>query len=63
MPGLIAFVVAGVIVIVLVLWTIGVYNRLVSLRNRLRNALAQIDVQLKGDTTSFRTSSRPRRPT
>ncbi len=29
------------------LWAIGAYNRLVSLRNRFKNAFAQIDVQLK----------------
>jgi LemA protein len=29
------------------LWGIGVYNRLVALRNAFRNAFAQIDVQLK----------------
>jgi len=32
---------------VLALWIIGIYNRLVTLRNRFRNAFAQIDVQLK----------------
>ena len=32
---------------VIVFWTIGVYNRLVSPRNRFKNAFAQIDVQLK----------------
>ncbi|MFN0062343.1 MAG: LemA family protein [Myxococcaceae bacterium] len=31
----------------LVLWGVGVFNRLVSLRNRFQNAFAQIDVQLK----------------
>jgi LemA protein len=33
--------------IVLALWAIGIYNGLVSLRNRFKNAFAQIDVQLK----------------
>lgn len=36
-----------VIVAVLAFWVIGVYNNLVSLRNRFKNAFAQIDVQLK----------------
>lgn len=31
----------------LALWAIGSYNRLVGLRNRFKNAFAQIDVQLK----------------
>ncbi|MGY6502336.1 MAG: LemA family protein [Acidimicrobiales bacterium] len=35
------------IVVVLVAFVIGLYNSLVSLRNRIENAWAQIDVQLK----------------
>ena len=35
------------IVIALVVWAISIYNRLVALRNRFKNAFAQIDVQLK----------------
>ncbi|HEX9783548.1 MAG TPA: LemA family protein [Opitutaceae bacterium] len=35
------------ILLVLVLFVVGIYNRLVSLRNRFKNAFAQIDVQLK----------------
>ena len=35
------------VVAVLVVWAIAVYNRLVQLRNRIANAFAQIDVQLK----------------
>jgi LemA protein len=35
------------IVVALVFWAIGAYNRLVGLRNRFKNAFAQIDVQLK----------------
>jgi LemA protein len=31
----------------LFMWVIGAYNRLVALRNRFKNAFAQIDVQLK----------------
>ncbi len=40
----------GVLVLVAVvlgLWAVGVYNSLVGLRNRFKNAFAQIDVQLK----------------
>ncbi|MDZ7620343.1 MAG: LemA family protein [Patescibacteria group bacterium] len=36
-----------VVLLLLVLWVVGIYNRLVTLRNRFRNAFAQIDVQLK----------------
>lgn len=39
-------VVVGV-VLLLVLWVIGLYNGLVVLRNRYKNAYVQIDVQLK----------------
>ena len=33
--------------IILIIWVIGMYNGLVGLRNRFKNAFAQIDVQLK----------------
>src|SRR5690554_2249007 len=36
-----------VLLALLVLYGIGIYNRLVSLRNRYENAFAQIEVQLK----------------
>lgn len=36
-----------VVAIVLVLFVIGIYNKLVALRNRFKNAFSQIDVQLK----------------
>ncbi len=39
-------VVAGVILI-LFLWGVGIYNTLIRLRNEVKNAWAQIDVQLK----------------
>src|SRR6188508_2405146 len=45
-----ALIVLGVlllIVVVLALWAVGIYNTLVTLRNRFKNAFAQIDVQLK----------------
>jgi LemA protein len=35
------------IIVVLALWVAGIYNTLVALRNRFKNAFAQIDVQLK----------------
>ena len=40
-------IVCVVVAAVLVVWAIMVYNRLMALRNRTGNALAQIDVQLK----------------
>src|SRR5690606_19441507 len=36
-----------VLLVVAVLWLVGIYNGLVTLRNRFKNAFAQIDVQLK----------------
>lgn len=44
MGWLIGFLVVAVLVVA---WLIGIYNNLVNLRNRFRNAFAQIDVQLK----------------
>jgi LemA protein len=43
---LISFLVFLAIVAVIVFWAIGMYNRLINERNRVRNAFAQIDVQL-----------------
>ena len=45
--ALIALGVLLAIVLVLGLWVAGIYNKLVELRNRFKNAFAQIDVQLK----------------
>jgi LemA protein len=45
--ALIGFGILFVIVLVLGLWVTGIYNTLVALRNRFKNAFAQIDVQLK----------------
>src|SRR5690242_3356727 len=47
MPILIFAVVLLVIAIVIIGLIVGVYNKLVTLRNRYKNAYAQIDVQLK----------------
>jgi LemA protein len=44
---LIALGVLAVLVVILGLWAVGIYNGLVTLRNRFKNAFAQIDVQLK----------------
>ena len=41
-----AWIVLGLVVVV-VLWAVSAYNRLVELRNRIANAFGQIDVQLK----------------
>ena len=41
-----AWIPLALVALVLV-WLVGIYNRLVSLRNRFKNAFAQIDVQLK----------------
>ena len=35
------------VVVILILWAVGVYNKLVSLKMRVKNAWAQIDTQLK----------------
>jgi len=40
-------IVLGALGVLIILFLIGTYNKLVSLRNRFQNAYAQIDVQLK----------------
>src|ERR1700680_3872380 len=35
------------IIVLLVIWLVAIYNRLVSLRNQVKNAWGQIDVQLQ----------------
>ena len=50
MHGMIGWIILAcvfVAVLVLILWAVGLYNKLVQLRNRFKNAFAQIDVQLK----------------
>ena len=43
---MISFLIFLGIIAAIVFWTIGIYNGLVNKRNRVRNAFAQIDVQL-----------------
>lgn len=45
--ALIAGVVLIVIILVVIFWIVGIYNRLVNFRERVKNAFSQIDVQLK----------------
>lgn len=42
-----ALIIILVLVVLVGLWAVGAYNGLVTLRNRFKNAFAQIDVQLK----------------
>ncbi len=42
-----SWIITLVIIAAIVFWAVGAYNRLVSLRNKFKNAFAQIDVQLK----------------
>ncbi len=41
------WVVLIIVVVLIVLWAISVYNKLIALRNRVKDQWAQIDVQLK----------------
>jgi len=43
----ILLIIVVVLVFFVLMWVVGAYNRLVALRNRFKNAYAQIDVQLK----------------
>lgn len=36
-----------VLIVLIILWAIGTYNRLITLRNQVKNAWSQIDVQLQ----------------
>ena len=47
MPIIIFLVVLFFVALIVLVWGISIYNALVSLRNRFKNAFAQIDVQLK----------------
>lgn len=41
------FIIAIIVAVILVFWFIGIYNGLITKRNRVKNAWSQIDVQLK----------------
>ena len=41
-----AFLIFLAIIVALVLWVVGIYNSLINGPNRVKNAFAQIDVQL-----------------
>jgi LemA protein len=47
MTGLIIGIIIAAVIVILLLIFIGIYNGLVGLRNQVKNAWAQIDVQLK----------------
>jgi LemA protein len=47
MSGIIVLLVLLALIVVFIVWAVGIYNRLVALRNRYKNAFSQIDVQLK----------------
>ena len=47
MSALIVLAVIAVIALVAVMWGVGIYNQLVTLKNRFQNAFSQIEVQLK----------------
>ena len=44
---MVGWLIAAAVLAVIVVWAVSAYNRLVELRNRIANAFAQIDVQLK----------------
>ncbi|HUF40608.1 MAG TPA: LemA family protein [Verrucomicrobiae bacterium] len=46
-PLLITIIVLVALVLIVAMFAVGIYNKLVALRNRFKNAFAQIDVQLK----------------
>lgn len=53
MTSLIVFI---VIILLIAVFAVSIYNKLVTLRNRFKNSFAQIEVQLK---TSLRPDPKP----
>jgi len=47
MTGLITLVALGGLFLLILMFVVGIYNKLVTLKNRFQNAFAQIEVQLK----------------
>lgn len=45
--AIVVLIVLAVVAVVLIAWVAGIYNGLVRLRNEVKNAWAQVDVQLK----------------
>ena len=44
---MVPLIVLGAVIVLVVWWLISAYNKLITLRNRFKNAFSQIDVQLK----------------
>ncbi len=40
-------IVIGVVLLVVIVWVVGIFNKLVTLKNRFQNGFSQIEVQLK----------------
>ena len=47
MTGLVTLLIVVAVIVVIGVMTVGIYNKLVTYRNRYKNAFAQIEVQLK----------------
>lgn len=45
--GMIVLIVVGVVIVLLLLFVVGNYNKLVNARNKVENQFSQIDIQLK----------------
>src|SRR5882672_3559529 len=45
--GLIAAIVIGIVLLMMIFYAVGIFNQLVTLQQRFKNAYAQIDIQLQ----------------